>query len=142
MTSKEYREVYLRSEHWRAMRLWALERAENRCQVCAASAALDVHHRTYERVGAERPADLTVLCRRCHELFHQREATVARISAALTRSGVEHRVEGDLLVGGCPLCQEALEVALCPGNRVGFACAGGCGEHEIVAAIFPPKVAA
>lgn len=30
-----------------------------------------VHHRTYERLGDERPADLTVLCQRCHRLFHQ-----------------------------------------------------------------------
>jgi 5-methylcytosine-specific restriction endonuclease McrA len=31
---------------------------------------LDVHHRTYERRGAEKAEDVIVLCRRCHELFH------------------------------------------------------------------------
>jgi hypothetical protein len=67
---EQYREVYLRSEHWREIRLAALERAEHRCQVCNRTERLDVHHRTYERVGDERPADLTVLCRRCHDLFH------------------------------------------------------------------------
>lgn len=70
MTRDEYREVYLRSEHWRETRLAALERAEHRCQVCNRTERLDVHHRTYERIGEERPADLTVLCRRCHDLFH------------------------------------------------------------------------
>src|SRR5947207_3117264 len=70
MTREEYREVYLRSDHWRETRLGALDRAEHRCQVCNRTERLDVHHRTYERIGEERPADLTVLCRRCHDLFH------------------------------------------------------------------------
>lgn len=66
----EYREVYLRSDHWQQVRIAALERAEHHCQVCNSAKSLDVHHRTYERVGQERPMDLTVLCRRCHSLFH------------------------------------------------------------------------
>jgi hypothetical protein len=68
---REYREVYLRSEHWRETRAAALERAEHRCQVCNSAKQLDVHHRTYERLGEERPADLTVLCRTCHDRHHR-----------------------------------------------------------------------
>lgn len=67
---REYREVYLRSEHWRETRAAALERAEHRCQVCNTTKQLDVHHRTYERLGHEGAGDLTVLCRACHDLFH------------------------------------------------------------------------
>lgn len=67
---RQYREEYLRSPHWRSTRLGALERAGHRCQVCNAAQRLDVHHRTYERLGRERPEDLTVLCRTCHETFH------------------------------------------------------------------------
>jgi hypothetical protein len=67
---REYREVYLRSDHWGETRAAALERAEHRCQVCNGAKQLDVHHRTYERLGEERDADLTVLCRKCHDLFH------------------------------------------------------------------------
>lgn len=72
MTAKrvEYRDVYLRSAHWAGIRKQALKRAEHRCQVCNGTERLDVHHRTYERLGHERPGDLTVLCRRCHDLFH------------------------------------------------------------------------
>jgi replicative DNA helicase len=33
---------------------------------------LEVHHRTYERIGQERSEDLTVLCDVCHGLFHER----------------------------------------------------------------------
>lgn len=67
---RKYREEYLQSDHWKAIRVEALERAEYRCQVCNNPHGLDVHHRTYERVGKERLADLTVLCRKCHDLFH------------------------------------------------------------------------
>lgn len=70
MNRAEYREVYLKSEHWREQRLGALERAGDRCQVCNGTKRLDVHHRTYERLGNEAPMDLTVLCRGCHDLFH------------------------------------------------------------------------
>jgi hypothetical protein len=31
---------------------------------------LEVHHRTYERLGDERDEDLEVLCTRCHEQHH------------------------------------------------------------------------
>lgn len=66
---EEYAE-YRKGEHWQALRAQALERAEYRCQLCYAEAGLDVHHRTYARLGNERVADLTVLCRSCHSQFH------------------------------------------------------------------------
>jgi 5-methylcytosine-specific restriction endonuclease McrA len=72
MTTIEYRD-YLASPEWQATAAAALERADQRCQVCNADrwfSPLEVHHRTYERLGAERPADLIVLCRHCHDLFH------------------------------------------------------------------------
>lgn len=68
---REYREVYLRSDHWRRVREFALEDAENRCAVCNSGFSLDVHHRTYERLGNERPRDVLVLCRTCHDIFHR-----------------------------------------------------------------------
>lgn len=68
---KERYDAYIVSDVWREKRGPALERAEHRCQVCNADRHLDVHHRTYERLGDERPGDLTVLCRSCHELFHE-----------------------------------------------------------------------
>jgi hypothetical protein len=32
---------------------------------------LQVHHRTYERRGAELADDLVVVCRQCHEIHHR-----------------------------------------------------------------------
>ena len=71
--SAEYLE-YLDSSEWRAKRELALERAGHRCQVCNLATRLDVHHRTYENLGVEDVGDLTVLCRECHEAFHDRLA--------------------------------------------------------------------
>lgn len=70
LTVMPYRE-YLGSGHWQNMRRVALERAKSSCQVCNASDGLDVHHRTYQRRGWEKPSDLIVLCRGCHTLFHE-----------------------------------------------------------------------
>ncbi len=63
--SAEYK-AHLRSPEWRAIRRAALERAGFRCEFCNRAKApgrpLQVHHRTYERLGHELPGDLTVLC--------------------------------------------------------------------------------
>lgn len=64
---------YLQTSHWKKMRLRALKAAGNRCQLCNTSGLLDVHHRTYERRGAEHMSDLTVLCRACHTKHHAKK---------------------------------------------------------------------
>jgi hypothetical protein len=71
---EEYRnmpyEEYLKTEHWQKIRKEALLRAGYRCQLCNAAKPLDVHHRTYERLGEERPDDVIAICRDCHERHH------------------------------------------------------------------------
>ncbi len=63
---------YLKTQYWGARRLFALKRAQYRCQVCNASdKPLNVHHRSYERLGEERNTDIIVLCQPCHEMFHK-----------------------------------------------------------------------
>lgn len=77
MKRDDYRE-YLRSPEWLARRQWKLDEAEGRCQICNAGGdGLEVHHRTYERLGRERQADLVVLCPGCHEKFHGREGELS-----------------------------------------------------------------
>lgn len=65
----EYKE-YLNSPHWKEIRLKALARAGNRCQLCSSTDSLNVHHNTYRNRGNEDLKDLVVLCRNCHEKFH------------------------------------------------------------------------
>lgn len=71
MNKIQYQE-YLQSAHWRTLRRKALENAEHSCQLCNSESALNVHHRTYDRLGHERLADLIVLCRDCHAKFHDK----------------------------------------------------------------------
>jgi hypothetical protein len=62
---------YLVSDTWKGIRSAAIQRAGGCCQICNSDLMLNVHHRRYPKVlGEELPMDLTVLCRRCHDLFH------------------------------------------------------------------------
>ncbi len=63
---------YLRSPIWQRTRELALEYYGRKCCLCNSSERLNVHHRTYERRGHERLADLIVLCRDCHAGYHGR----------------------------------------------------------------------
>lgn len=65
-------EEYLQTQHWKRKRGEKLRAAGDRCQMCYRRArSLQVHHRTYERLGEELDMDLTVLCGACHRTFHQ-----------------------------------------------------------------------
>lgn len=64
---------YLRTFRWRFLR-WLRWRIDGgRCRMCGASKRLEVHHRDYEHRGRSlwnELADLTTLCRNCHDDFH------------------------------------------------------------------------
>jgi hypothetical protein len=62
---------YLQTDHWKEKRKKALRFANFKCQICNGSKDLNVHHRTYERLGNELLGDLTVLCVDCHAIFHK-----------------------------------------------------------------------
>jgi hypothetical protein len=68
---------YLQSTTWRAKAQAAKRRAHYRCWCCSGRQRLEAHHRTYARLGHERPDDLRVLCHRCHTFFSQHR-TLAR----------------------------------------------------------------
>ncbi len=65
---------YIRSALWRnnPARLAELAASGGRCRTCnrgAAEVELQVHHRTYARLGAELVGDLTTLCVECHRVI-------------------------------------------------------------------------
>jgi hypothetical protein len=63
---------YLRTPEWRQTKAAALLRAGNACSLDVThTEGLEVHHRTYERRGAELMTDLAVLCHSCHQLYHR-----------------------------------------------------------------------
>jgi hypothetical protein len=77
---------YLRTPEWRQTKAAALERAGHCCALDAThTEQLDVHHRTYERRGAELASDLTVLCRACHRLHHRSARAPAPTPSLLQR---------------------------------------------------------
>lgn len=66
-----YREVYLKTWHWRRKRNQALRVHGRRCAECGSRTSLDVHHVRYGNLWREDPgADLQVLCRECHDAKH------------------------------------------------------------------------
>ena len=67
-----YRNVYLRSPHWRARRARAIALAGGRCERCGKPGRLEVHHLTDKRLGRERDRDLRALCHRCHQIAERR----------------------------------------------------------------------
>lgn len=81
---------YLRSDLWkkkRAMFLWKTTPPEvcAECRTLSWACALaygksvNVHHRTYDRLGDEDFADLEILCWRCHEIEHFGKSELPRI---------------------------------------------------------------
>lgn len=58
--------AYLKSKAWRRRRDRRLRIDNHTCQTCGAKRCLEVHHRTYERIGKERMGDLITLCCACH----------------------------------------------------------------------------
>lgn len=90
---------YLQTEEWRQRAEAAKARVGYRCQICNRASPrviLEVHHRTYERLGHEQPEDLTVLCRGCHELYESNRRmprppeTQPDCNAAMARSPQQH----------------------------------------------------
>lgn len=72
--------LYLRTPEWRRTRAAALVRADNSCSLDVTHTDnLEVHHRTYERLGAELVTDLVVLCHSCHKLHHSEHGRPRRM---------------------------------------------------------------
>lgn len=92
---------YLESPEWAEKRRAVLARAAGRCEACGVEGVpLEVHHRTYERLGDEDvDSDLRALCRACHESAHGlREGRTFRavelLPAVLARIPVSDGEEG------------------------------------------------
>jgi hypothetical protein len=66
-----YRQIYLKSDHWRDLRQIALEKAGFKCSSCGCGGSLDVHHERYKSIYNVTQDDLSVLCRKCHKAEHE-----------------------------------------------------------------------
>jgi hypothetical protein len=63
-------QAYLQTDHWRQLRRDALKYYGESCLLCGRKTGINIHHRHYNSLGCEGIHDLTVLCKTCHEKFH------------------------------------------------------------------------
>jgi hypothetical protein len=62
---------YLRTEHWKEFREYALKEHGEVCEDCGTTdVKFDVHHLTYENLWEEELEDVVVLCHPCHWARH------------------------------------------------------------------------
>lgn len=118
--SSEGYQDYLKTPAWRQTRGKALRAANFQCSKCLAKRQLEVHHKTYERLGHERPEDLEVVCSGCHKGHHfnqfQTELGVFSklVSEALKMPGVETVTDvREAVMGLCRLHKVKYEVWQC-----------------------------
>jgi 5-methylcytosine-specific restriction endonuclease McrA len=57
---------HLRSPRWRYLKACIARSRGRRCERCGATYGLQLHHKTYIRLGHERPSDVELLCDSCH----------------------------------------------------------------------------
>ena len=64
---------YLQSNHWKKKRQDFLESKlyKNGCEICNSTKKINIHHKTYKRIGNEKLNDLTALCEECHLKLHE-----------------------------------------------------------------------
>src|SRR4051812_24840716 len=64
-------EAYYASKWWQAQLDWYWRTYPHVCARCPQTNSLQLHHKTYERLGRELDADLELLCKRCHHKLHR-----------------------------------------------------------------------
>lgn len=70
---------YLRTRHWKELKeKVTASRHGQRCSCCHSKENLNLHHKTYERIGKERLKDMVFLCREHHLLVHERDKKCQR----------------------------------------------------------------
>lgn len=69
---------YIKSSRWRKLAAMVRTLSGHRCQLCGVYARLQVHHRTYRRLGYELLSDLIALCANCHARVHERARRIRR----------------------------------------------------------------
>lgn len=63
--------AYIRSPEWQAVKQrYRASRLPQDCLRCGSSENIELHHRSYRRLGRERLSDIVPLCRDCHRRLH------------------------------------------------------------------------
>jgi phage terminase large subunit GpA-like protein len=62
---------YMQSEQWARVKAAYYARHRQQCRACGSKQHIDLHHRSYDRMGYETDRDLVPLCESCHAVVHQ-----------------------------------------------------------------------
>lgn len=95
MNHTAFYDEYIQSPEWQAKREKVLIFWSGRCALCNSPRMVEVHHRTYERLGHELLTDLIPLCDTCHERHHE----FMRFGGPEHISVVLHRVAEHVTLG-------------------------------------------
>jgi hypothetical protein len=87
LTRSDLKLGYTMSPYWRSFRAELQRVLGKNCESCGSSGALDVHHFSYDRIGAETADDVGSLCPACHRYAHLGEST--RVLRAVRESRVK-----------------------------------------------------
>ncbi len=91
-------EEYLNSPHWRKFKSdYSQSGRTNACVVCR-SPFVELHHHTYERLGAELFDDVTPLCRKHHDGVHEWLKTTGKVFVTYTFQAVEYLKSQEVVI--------------------------------------------
>lgn len=63
---------YLKTEHWKNIKMkMKNSKYKYMCYSCKSKTKLQLHHKSYKRVGNEKLTDLIWLCEDCHKKTHE-----------------------------------------------------------------------
>lgn len=80
--------AHIKSARWKNMNLCRLR--GGRCERCPSTLGLELHHKTYERLGRELMSDLEILCSSCHAKADKERENVGIVKSriALEEAGL------------------------------------------------------
>ncbi len=88
--SARYRK-HLRSAKWRYLKARIINSRGHWCERCGLGYGLELHHKTYERLGDELITDVELLCDQCHRTADEERAQrgAIRSRAAMYSAGLD-----------------------------------------------------
>ena len=67
---------YMASDAWRQKKVDIINKRGRICEHCGTAGHVELHHKTYDRLGNEADEDLELLCKNCHAMADaKREAS-------------------------------------------------------------------
>lgn len=89
---KDYRQNYLRSEHWVNLKQEKLK-LNPQCEQCQSPEHLDVHHVNYRNLYDVTVQDLKTLCRKCHTHLHNEQHKQPKRAKKKSKIPYRHRAK-------------------------------------------------